>query len=135
MRLYTDGGYSIPRGIGAWAYALVDGNELVKSDSGIKKDSTSNQLELQAMIEALKVAHELGQPITIYSDSQYVVKGYNIWMKNWKAQGWKRGNKPLKNQEYWKQIDKLYSKEISVKWVKGHNGNKWNEYVDSLTKV
>jgi len=135
IRLYTDGGYSIPRMLGAWAFIVVNGNKIIKEKYRVVANSTSNQMELTAFLEALKEANRIGKPLTIYSDSQYVVKGYNSWMKGWKANNWKRGNKPLKNKEFWQEIEKYSSKVITVKWVKAHNGHKWNEYVDSLTRV
>ena len=135
VRLFTDGGYSIPRSLGAWAYIVVKGNKLVKEKYMVVANATSNQMELKAFLEALKEAKRLNIPLTIFSDSQYVVKGYNSWMKDWKKSNWMRGNKPLKNKELWMEINNYSSKDVKVVWVKAHNGNRWNEYVDSLTKV
>lgn len=134
-RIYTDGGFSIPRNIGAWALVVVEGNKNIFEERGEVKDSTSNRCEMLAFLRALEIAeqHNVKQ---INSDSQYVVKGFNSWMKGWERGGWvnSTGN-DVKNQDLWKKIWEYRKLDINVKWVKGHNGNKWNEYVDGLTKV
>lgn len=36
--------------------------------------------------------------VELYSDSQYVLKGLNQWLKGWKAKGWKTADKkPVSN--------------------------------------
>ena len=73
--------------------------------------------------------------ITVYSDSQYVVKAFNEhWLDGWIKKGWKRGkNEPVKNVDLWKRM--LAAKEphqVSFQWVKGHNGHPQNERCDEL---
>lgn len=73
--------------------------------------------------------------ITVYSDSQYVVKAFNEALLGWLDQkGWKRGkNEPVKNVDLWKRM--LAAKEphqVSFQWVKGHNGHPQNERCDEL---
>ncbi len=132
IRIFTDGGYSIPRNIGVWAFVVVEGNKDIYEDSGKLKNSTSNRAELTAFLRALETA-QVFDSVEIISDSQYVVKGYNHWIKKWEKSGWKK----KKNIDLWKDVLELKheSKHVKVKWVKGHNGNKWNEYVDKMTKI
>ena len=73
--------------------------------------------------------------ITVYSDSQSVVKAFNEhWLDGWIKKGWKRGkNEPVKNVDLWKRM--LAAKEphqVSFQWVKGHNGHPQNERCDEL---
>lgn len=115
-----------------WAFVVVEGNKDIYEDSGKLKNSTSNRAELTAFLRALETA-QVFDSVEIISDSQYVVKGYNHWIKKWEKSGWKK----KKNIDLWKDVLELKheSKHVKVKWVKGHNGNKWNEYVDKMTKI
>lgn len=133
--IYTDGGFSIARNIGGWGCIVVLNDEtVVNTSSGIEENSTSNRMELTAFIAGLKFAKDVGGCI-IYSDSQYIVKGYNLWLNNWKNKDWKSSNnKDIKNKDLWLQVDSLKLPHIKVEWVKAHNGNKFNEMVDSLTR-
>ena len=43
--------------------------------------------------------------------------------------------KEKKNIDLWEEYDKVsYNKNIKYIWVKGHNGNKFNEIVDDLAR-
>ncbi|MBI4031811.1 MAG: ribonuclease HI, partial [Proteobacteria bacterium] len=65
-----------------------------------------------------------------YTDSQYVQKGVTEWLKGWKAKGWPAR---IKNQDLWKELDKLLEKyDVSFHWVRGHDGHPENERADAL---
>ena len=72
--IYTDGSCDTQYCIGAWAaIILIDADKIVLS--GVERNTTHNQMELVAVIEAIKyVNNNYSQPadIHIYSDSQYV---------------------------------------------------------------
>jgi ribonuclease HI len=55
---------------------------------------------------------------------------------NWKKNGWKASDKkPVKNVDLWQELDTETAKhQISWVWVKGHNGNYFNEQVDQLAR-
>ena len=60
-------------------------------------------------------------------------KEFQEWILKWKQNNWKSTNKKdVKNIDLWKELDGLNHSGIYWKWVKGHNGNKWNDYVDEL---
>jgi ribonuclease HI len=91
-------------------------------------------MEMMAVIAGLEA---LNRPceITVYSDSQYVVKAFNEhWLEGWIKKGWKRGkNEPVKNVDLWKRM--LAAKQqhqVTFHWVKGHNGHLQNERCDQL---
>lgn len=97
--------------------------------------TTNNRTELLAFIHALMLAEK--QDI-IHSDSEYVVKGYNERMVNWKAKGWRTAaKKPIANLELWKRIDELKAVRLDVKvcHVKGHAGVKGNERANELAAM
>ena len=92
-------------------------------------------MELMATIEALKTFREKKE-ITIYTDSKYVKDGITTWIKKWKINNWKTANKKdVKNKELWMMLDNQMKKhEIIWKWVKGHEGNYYNEKADALAR-
>ena len=76
--------------------------------------------------------------VTVYTDSKYVSQGITTWVDNWIKKNWKRSDgKPVKNKELWIQLHLLNSQieNVTWKWVKAHNGNKWNEKVDTLART
>ncbi len=133
--IYTDGACSGNPGKGGWGALLIYG-EHRKEIYGGEYDTTNNQMELKAVIEALK---SLKKPtsIDLWTDSQYVKNGITEWITNWKKNGWKNAQKrPIKNKELWLELDNLVSlHDISWHWVKGHNGHTENERVDELARL
>jgi ribonuclease HI len=90
-------------------------------------------MELTATIESLKSIIKPSE-IELYTDSQYVKNGINIWIINWKSNGWKTANKkPVANKELWIELDKVVQfHNVQWFWVKGHAGNYYNEIADQL---
>lgn len=138
--VYTDGGCSGNPGPGGWGIVVIaDG--VAKQLSGGEKLTTNNRMELTAAITALQVIHNTegfsARPITINIDSQYVKNGITIWIKGWKAKGWKTADKkPVKNQDLWVQLDQLNEGlNVNWNWVKGHAGVEYNEVCDQLCKM
>ena len=88
-------------------------------------------MELMAVIAALEALNRDGLKITIYSDSQYVVKAVmEGWLKNWIATNFRGGKK---NVDLWMRFHKLYQKhQIRFVWVKGHAENPFNNRCDEL---
>jgi ribonuclease HI len=97
--------------------------------------TTNNRMELMAVIQALSA---LKRPceVTLFLDSQYVLKGITEWLPGWKAKGWRTASKqPVKNVELWQQLDALVQQsghQIDWRWVRGHAGNAGNEQADAL---
>lgn len=141
--IYTDGSClkSFPENPGGWAF-IGNLNEEKVEKSGGMLNTTSNIMELQAVIEAFsliksKIA-KLEDVITIYADSKYCVDGYNSWMKNWVKNDWKKADKTVVlNLSQWKQMwdfKQIFGKNVILEWVKGHADNKFNQEVDLLAK-
>ncbi len=130
--IYTDGGAAPNPGPGGWA-ALLMYDETEKELSGGQKNTTNNQMELTAAIEALEA---LKRPceVELHTDSTYLKNGITSWIHNWKRKGWKNAKgKPVKNQDLWQRLDSATQRHtITWKWVKGHSGNTHNERVDQL---
>ena len=133
IKIYTDGACSGNPGPGGWG-AVLCWNDHEKEISGGEGDTTNNRMEMMAVIKALEALKHDKTPVTIYTDSKYVLQGATEWLEGWKARGWKSASKkPVKNQDLWEQIDSLINQySVSFVWVKGHNGHEMNERVDKL---
>ena len=75
--------------------------------------------------------------VRIFTDSTYVKNGITTWIKGWKKNGWKTStNKTVKNRDLWEKLDeKLVGYEVEWVWVKGHDGNVYNERADELARL
>ena len=136
--IYTDGGCKGNPGIGAWAFVMYSGDKFVTEQSAGVKYTTNNQMELTAVIVALRSCLKVNpEKIVVNTDSQYVKNGITTWVHNWKKNGWKTANKkPVKNKELWIELDKLNSQlNVTYKWVKGHAGIDLNERCDTLVNM
>jgi ribonuclease HI len=137
VQLFTDGGCSGNPGPGGWALILrhpATGKSLEKS--GGERDTTNNRMELQAVVEGLKLLKRPTQ-VELFTDSVYVGKGISEWMPKWKANGWKRreGKKlaEVKNEDLWRQLDALLAThKVKYTRVAGHSGHPENDRVDEL---
>ena len=123
--IYTDGScLKNPSGPSGWAFIFVEPHAdepLIIASQGVSS-STNNRMELTAILEALKYM-ENDTFYTIYTDSQWARKG---------AIG---ENKRKANLDLWSSFDHLSkNKHFEIVWVKAHNGNKYNEFVDSLAR-
>ena len=134
IKIYTDGSCIQNPGNGGWAAIMLINNEK-KSISGFKKNTTNNQMELMAAIEALKKI-PIGEEVQIYTDSKYVKMGITEWIKKWSQNNWKTSSKKkVKNLELWKELSSISKKhKIKWLWIKGHAGDPINEEVDVLAK-
>ena len=134
IKIYTDGSCIQNPGNGGWAAIILINNEK-KAISGFKKNTTNNQMELMAAIEALKKI-PIGEEVQIYTDSKYVKMGITEWIKKWSQNNWKTSSKKkVKNLELWKELSSISKKhKIKWLWIKGHAGNQINEEVDALAK-
>ena len=134
IKIYTDGSCLENPGNGGWAAIIIDGGKKTQI-KGSKKNTTNNQMELLAPIEALKKIPK-GSKIEIFTDSKYVKSGITEWIHNWKKNGWKTADKqPVKNKELWEELDLLANEfEISWNWVKAHSTDKLNNEVDLIAR-
>ncbi|GAB3478214.1 ribonuclease HI [Polaromonas eurypsychrophila] len=132
--IYTDGACKGNPGPGGWGAMMTTGDS-VKELFGGELTTTNNRMEMTAVIEALAA---LKRPcrVTLYVDSQYVLKGMTEWIKGWKARGWRTAAKePVKNVDLWQKLDALVSgsgHSIEWVWVRGHDGDPGNERADVL---
>jgi ribonuclease HI len=149
--IYTDGGCSgnkknsgCPGGFGF--IILNNRNEILISDGGRVGNTTNNRMELTAVINSLKrlMLHldECNEnpketAVIVMTDSQYVSNNFEEYLLEWKKRGWRKGNgQPVLNDDLWKQLDALTPEflQFSFRWVRGHNGDEYNELVDGIVR-
>ena len=137
VRLFSDGACSGNPGPGGWAYILEHpASGKSRQSWGAEPHTTNNRMELMGVIEGLSSLKRTCK-VEVVTDSQYVAKGVNEWMKKWKSQGWKRKDgsqyKPVINEDLWRRLDELVSlHKVKVTHVLGHNGHPENEACDQL---
>lgn len=137
ITIYTDGACSGNPGPGGWGVWAEDKEKGLNHDFyGHSPETTNNQMELSAAIVAVSLVAG-SEPAIIRTDSNYVIKGINEWIKGWKKNGWKTASKtPVKNESLWRELDGLtQGKKIEWVWVKGHSGDVGNEKADKLANL
>lgn len=133
ITVYTDGACSGNPGPGGWG-AVMLWNGRRKELSGGNPHTTNNQMEMQAVIEALKA---LKKPCRVYihSDSALIINAMTKgWIQNWQKRGWRKANKkPVENKELWQQmLEAMKPHEVTWVKVKGHSGDELNDRADEL---
>lgn len=139
VTIYTDGSArGNPDGPGGYgtilSYIDSNGTEHLREYSQGYKKTTNNRMELLAAIVGLEALIKPCE-VTLYSDSQYLVKAFNDnWLEGWIKKGWKRGkNEPVKNVDLWKRLLRaMEPHQVAFVWVKGHAGHPQNERCDVL---
>ena len=140
--IYTDGAFSSASKTGAAAYVVVEKGIEAHSESQSYQHSrfepvTSQRMELLAAIHALQWS-SVNRPmrkVTIMTDSKYLVNCMTRWVMRWSMSGWKKadGVSDVANRDLLEQLIELTtSRFVNWRWVKGHNGDEWNERADAL---
>lgn len=138
MKIYTDGAAKGNPGKAGWGAIFMIMDKIFEIGGGVGY-ATNNQMELTAPIEALKylklnMSKMPFDSMEIVSDSKYVILGITEWIFNWQKNNWRNaGNKPILNRKLWEELYKL-TQDFKIKWtyVKGHNGDKYNERADEI---
>lgn len=135
VEIWTDGACKGNPGVGGWGALLRQGRH-EKTLYGGELDTTNNRMELMAVIQALK-ALKRSCDVVVHTDSQYVQKGMNEWLANWKRRDWRTADKkPVKNADLWQELDaQVQAHTLTWKWVRGHAGDPGNEQADQLANL
>ena len=128
--LYTDGASRGNPGPGGYGCILISGPHRKELSQGYRL-TTNNRMELLAVIAGLEAIKKNTLPVTVFSDSQYVVNSVEKgWLKNWIKTDFKGGKK---NKDLWTHYFVLAKKfTIRFEWVKGHSTNPYNNRCDEL---
>ena len=109
--IYCDGACSGNPGPGGWGAILVRINKTVEELGGRERQTTNNQMELMAATQALERAAKEDVPVSICTDSTYVIRGITQWIFGWKRKGWIATNgEPVANRAYWERLHEVVMK-------------------------
>lgn len=133
ITIFTDGAAKGNPGKGGFG-VVISYEDKVLELGGYKDHTTNNEMELKAVIEALKAVFVKKIPVAIYTDSKYVVEGAKGWIFGWAKNGWKtKAETDVLNKELWQELLPLLSK-VEIEWhkVPGHVGIIGNERADTI---
>ena len=132
IKVFTDGGCDAKKGLGAYAFVIEYPDGVVARGVQPYVNTTNNRMEMMAVIKALEEI-EIGRPIVLTTDSEYVIKGTTMWARNWVRNGWRtREGKVVLNRDLWERLLALYQvHECTFEHVRGHTGHEQNEWCDS----
>ena len=128
--MYTDGASRGNPGPGGYGVVLMSGNHKKELSQGYRM-TTNNRMELMGVIAGLEALKKHPLKVTIYSDSQYIVKALNEgWLNNCIATNFAKGKK---NRQLWDRFYVLY-KQHKVKFIclKVYADNEYNNRCDEL---
>ncbi|MEM9955252.1 MAG: RNase H family protein [Chloroflexota bacterium] len=139
VTMYTDGGCSPNPGLGGYAAILVkQGAE--KIVTGAEAETSNYRMELMAVVAGLE-ALSISSNVTIFSDNNNVVRGFNEWLAGWCANGWRNSRKKaVDHADLWQRIQKQSERHsITLVKVKAHvadqdasDAEKMNNRADAL---
>ena len=138
--IYADGACSNNQesdNIGGWGAILLF-NDKKKEIYGSEKNTTNNKMELTACIKALQEIKIDKYPVSIYTDSAYIVNCFKEkWYESWKKKNWHNSKKqPVANKDLWVQLISLSQKyKVTYHKVAGHSGIDLNERADQLAQL
>lgn len=131
ITIYTDGSCNFKtRKGGIGGYLFTENGRETYLTKGFS-DTTISRMEIRAVTESLKLILDKNQPVTIYSDSQYVVNSINKkWVFSWE----KQGLETRINGDLWRELLEEWRKfkEITIIWCRGHKNIEGNEIADAL---
>jgi ribonuclease H-related protein len=134
VEIYTDG--TIIKDVPGWVFAAIHNNEVIFEDGGLIEDLEFAKLrniasEMKAAVEAVRFAKRQNSKVLIYTDLQGNIE--------WIADLLNKNKKPWQTKNKYTQFYRKFMFENrnfihDIRWIKGHDGNKWNEYVDKLSR-
>lgn len=110
------------RDIGAFAYIILCNGDVVKKMAHRIAHETSNRAELKAILAGCYNVPD-GSSVLVKTDSQYALMTLS---GRWQQ----RKNTDL--FECWKTKVLPRLGKVKFEWVKGHNGDEWNELCDQM---
>jgi len=131
--VFADGSAFPNPGRGGWGFVWVEDGEIRAQRHGHEARTTSNRMELTALIEAYKLLP--GDASTVlHTDSRLCVDTITKWAPGWERKGWTKKGGAIKNLELVQELLALHRAHegCSLEWIASHSGQRWNEYADSL---
>lgn len=132
VSIYTDGSYVQKNNKAACsgAFVILDNERIIDESSFLAPLDGSRNVtgEMLSVNKALFRAFHLGyKNVELFFD----YTGIEFWVTgHWRA-------KKMNTQDYRDKVIQLQERGMKIKFtkVKGHSGDKWNDYVDKLAKA
>ncbi len=126
--IYTDGACVPNPGRGGWGVVILQpAGELRKLSGSAQEQTTSNRMEMTAVLMAVREISSSDVPVVIRSDSELVIK---TLLGEYRQH---------KNRDIWTEIDRERSRlplrSIRFEWVKGHADDPYNAMADELANT
>lgn len=134
--VFTDGAAHPNPGAGGWGAVYVIDNEVITEARGSEPHTTNNRMELTALLAGYRMVPE-GRAAVVLTDSQLCVDTINVWAPGWERNGWKRKRGEIANLDLVQELYRVARRrpEVELRWIKSHNGFRWNEYADALASA
>jgi len=135
--VFTDGAAKGNPGPGGWGAVIVAPHGTVTELGGGSPHTTNNKMELSGAIAAFEAIADVPGPLSVYTDSTYLIQGITQWIWGWRKKGWRTatGGEVL-NRDLWERLFALTSARkpagIEWHWVRGHVGTAGNERCDEI---
>jgi ribonuclease HI len=134
---FTDGAAKGNPGPGGWGAIIATPDGWVTELGGAARHTTNNQMELTAVIEALRQVRATAGAVALHTDSTYVIRGITEWIHGWRRRGWVTAQgRPVLNRELWEQLAALNAERratpIAWRYVRGHAAVPGNERADEI---
>ena len=136
--IYADGASKGNPGPSGWGAVVVIPHQQVIELGGAHLRATNNQMEMMAIMQALRLVASLPGALQICSDSSYVLTGIQQWVPQWQRSNWHtKEGKPVANLTLWQHFAALVahkSKTSHISWIHipGHAGIAGNERADAI---
>lgn len=139
LEVFSDGGYLSRVKVGGWGAVLIKNNQQVDTDLGACKASSSLEMELLAAVNALELVEsslKTNKNIVLHTDSKILIEGLEGKIALYQQQNWHHpSGRAVEFRGLWERFLQLTQRlNVTVKWVKGHNGNIGNQLADKLAR-
>ncbi len=137
IMIFSDGACTGNPGPGGWGTILVFPEGEIQELGGHNPETTNNRMEIVGALRGLIAIKDGSKPITMYTDSTYVIRGITQWIWGWKKRGWKNSKgEDVSNRDLWEELlretTRLKPAKIEWKYVRGHSGVPGNERCDEI---
>ena len=132
--VYSDGSGTTggPAGV---AFVALDARGALHLECGLPlKDATNRSAEILAACFALREL-PVGSDIIVWSDAEYLVKGWNEWLPAWRKNGWRTNRGDVSpNLPHFKRLIALVDRHALVEfsWLRSHAGHEHNQRAHDL---
>lgn len=132
--IFTDGAARGNPGPGGYGAVIVNTKEGTVVELGGREDTTTNnRMEIKAAVEALRFLAQTKEPITLYTDSKYLVQGITKWIHGWKKRDWQtKAKTDVLNKDLWQELAQFAREDINWELLPGHSGVAGNERADVI---